>query len=200
VLRTRYDPVAIAQAYEAAGAAALSVLTEPTFFDGSLEHLQAVAAAVRIPVLRKDFLVTEYQVVEAAASGAAAVLLIVAALDTPQLARLVAQARALGLSALVEVHDVKEIDRASDAGADIIGVNSRNLRTLQVDPAVLDDLAPALPSGTLAVAESGLRRAGDLRRLAARRYDAFLIGERFMADPDPGAALADLRAAVEAAA
>jgi indole-3-glycerol phosphate synthase len=200
VLRTRYDPVAIAQAYEAAGAAALSVLTEPTFFDGSLEHLQAVASAVRIPVLRKDFLVTEYQVVEAAASGAAAVLLIVAALDTPQLARLVAQARALGLSALVEVHDGKEIDRASDAGADIIGVNSRNLRTLQVDPAVLDDLAPALPSGTLAVAESGLRTAGDLRRLAARRYDAFLIGERFMVDPDPGAALADLRAAVEAAA
>jgi indole-3-glycerol phosphate synthase len=200
VLRARYNPVAIAQSYAAAGAAAISVLTEPTFFDGALEHLQAVRAAVTTPLLRKDFIVTEYQVVEAAAFGADAVLLIVASLDTPALARLIAQARTLGLAALVEVHDLKEIDRAADAGADVIGVNSRNLRTLQVDRAVLDDLAPALPSGTLAVAESGLRTAEDLRRLGARRYDAFLIGERFMTEPDPGAALARLLAAVEAPA
>jgi indole-3-glycerol phosphate synthase len=155
---------------------------------------------VTIPVLRKDFVVTDYQVMEAAACGADAVLLIVAALDTPVLARLIAVARTVGLSALVEVHDATEIDRASDAGADIIGVNSRNLRTLQVDRAVLDDVAPALPSGAVAVAESGLRTADDVRRLGARRYDAFLIGERFMTEPDPGAALASLRAAVEARA
>jgi indole-3-glycerol phosphate synthase len=197
VLRARYHPVAIAQSYAAAGAAAISVLTEPAFFDGSLEHLRAVRAAVRTPLLRKDFVVTDYQVMEAAACGADAVLLIVAALDAPVLARLIAVARTVGLAALVEVHDATEIDRASDAGADLIGVNSRNLRTLQVDRTVLDDLAPALPSGVVAVAESGLRTADDVRRLAARRYDAFLIGERFMAEPDPGAALASLRAGVE---
>jgi indole-3-glycerol phosphate synthase len=200
VLRPAYDPVAIARAYAGAGAAAISVLTEPTFFDGSLDHLRAVRAAVPTPLLCKDFIVTDHQVVEAAAAGADAVLLIVAALDPAGLTRLLALARSLGLAALVEVHDAREIDCAADAGADVVGVNSRNLRTLQVDRAVLDELAPALPSGAVAVAESGLRTSEDLRRLALRRYDAFLIGERFMSEPDPGAALASLRAGVEALA
>ena len=199
ILRAEYDPVAIATSYAAAGAAAISVLTEPTFFDGALDHLRDVRAAVSIPVLRKDFLVTDYQLVEAAAFGADAVLLIVAALDSADLTRLIALAQSLGLAALVEVHDGDELRRAADAGATVIGVNSRNLRTLQVDRSVLDDLAPALPAGAIAVAESGLKTAEDLRRLGARRYDAFLIGERFMTESDPGSALAGLLAAVEAA-
>jgi indole-3-glycerol phosphate synthase len=198
ILRAEYDPVAIARAYAASGAAAISVLTEPTFFDGTLDHLRAIRAAVDVPLLRKDFVVTDYQVIEAAASGADAVLLIVATLDASALARLIVLARSVGLAALVEVHDGQELSHATDAGADLIGVNSRNLRTLQVDRSVLDALAPTLPVGAIAVAESGLKTAEDLRRLADRRYDAFLIGERFMTESDPGAALASLRADVEA--
>ncbi len=197
ILRPGYDPVAIARSYSGAGAAAISVLTEPAFFDGSLDHLRAVRAAVSTPLLCKDFIVTDHQVVEAAAAGADAVLLIVAALDAGSLARLLALARSIGLAALVEVHDARELERAAGAGADVVGVNSRNLRTLQVDPGVLVELAPALPAGAVAVAESGLRTSQDLRRLAQHRYDAFLIGERFMSEPDPGAALAILRAGVE---
>jgi len=199
ILRQEYDPVAIAASYAAAGAAAISVLTEPTFFDGTLDHLRDVRAVVSVPLLRKDFIVTDYQVLEAAAFGADAVLLIVAALDPPALSQLIVFARSLGLAALVEVHDRGELEQATDAGATLIGVNSRNLRTLQVDPTVLDDLAPALPTDAIAVAESGLKTADDLRRLGARRYDAFLIGERFMTERDPGAALAGLLAGVEAA-
>ncbi len=198
VLRADYDPVAIARAYAAAGAAAISVLTEPTFFDGSLDHLRAVRAAVPVPLLRKDFIVTDYQVVEAGAAGADAVLLIVAALDGAALSSLIDLAGSLGLAALVEVHNGQELDAARDAGAELIGVNSRNLRTLQVDRGVLDDLAPALPAGVVAVAESGLRTAEDLRRLSARRYDAFLIGERFVTEADPGLALRTLLETVEA--
>ena len=199
VLAASYDPVAIARQYESGGAAAISVLTEPTFFDGALEHLAAVRAAVDVPVLRKDFVVDDYQLLEARAAGADAVLLIVAALDSSTLTRLIACAESRGLAALVEVHDRKELEQASSAGATVVGVNSRNLRTLQVDRSVLDDLAADLPAGTIAVAESGLKTAEDLRRLGARRYDAFLIGERFMTEPDPGAALAGLLADVEAA-
>lgn len=194
VLRASYDPVAIARSYEAGGAAAISVLTEPTFFDGSLDHLRAVRAAVSLPVLRKDFIVTPYQVIEAAAAGADAVLFIVAALDDNELRALGRVARERGLDALVEVHDADELQRAIDAGADVIGVNSRNLRTLAVDQGVLDALGPRIPAHVVAVAESGLRTADDLRRLGGVRYDAFLIGERFMSTPDPGAALAGLRA------
>jgi indole-3-glycerol phosphate synthase len=199
VLRATYDPVSIATAYAAAGAAAVSVLTEPTFFDGTLDHLREVRAGVSIPILRKDFVVTDYQVAEAAALGADAVLLIVAALDQPTMTRLIALAESWGLAALVEIHDRSELERAIGAGATVIGVNSRNLRTLQVNRAVFDDLAADLPAGAIAIAESGLKTAEDLRRLGARRYDAFLIGERFMTEPDPGAALADLLADVEAA-
>lgn len=199
VLRPDYDPVAIARSYEKAGAAAISVLTEPTFFDGSLKHLRDVRAQVSTPLLRKDFVVTSYQVVEAAAAGADAVLLIVAALDDRQLSDLGAVARECGLDTLVEVHDREELTRAIDAGAEVVGVNSRNLRTLTVDPNVLDEIGPDIPGGVIAVAESGLRTADDVRRLRGVRYDAFLIGERFMTVTDPGAALAELRLAAEQA-
>jgi indole-3-glycerol phosphate synthase len=199
VLRPDYDPVAIARGYESAGAAAVSVLTEPTFFDGTLDHLRQVRAAVHLPILRKDFIVTPYQVVEAAAAGADAVLLIVAALDDGQLVALARAARDCGMDTLVEVHDGAELERAIAAGADVVGVNSRNLRTLAVSQDVLDDLGPSIPPGVVAVAESGLRTPEDLQRLRAVRYDAFLIGERFMAAPDPGVALADLKAMAERA-
>jgi indole-3-glycerol phosphate synthase len=199
VLRAAYDPVAIARGYATAGAAAISVLTEPTFFDGSLDDLRAVRAAVDVPVLRKDFVVTRYQVVEAAVAGADAVLLIVAALDDEGLRALAAYARTCGLDTLVEVHDEPELERALAARADLVGVNSRNLRTLEVSTDVLDRLAPRIPRVVVAVAESGLKTAGDLRRLRALRYDAFLIGERFMTAPNPGAALAELKAQAEQA-
>ena len=198
VLRRSYDPTSIARSYEGVGAAAISVLTEPTFFDGSLDHLTEVRSAVETPVLCKDFLTTEFQLLEARAAGADAVLLIVAALDSRSLARLIAHARALGLAALVEVHDRNELNRALDAGALIVGVNSRNLRTLEVSTAAFDELAPDLPPEVIAVAESGLRSGGDVRRLRELRYDAFLIGERFMTEADPGAALAGLLSAARA--
>src|SRR5690606_30149315 len=149
----------------------------------------SVRSAVSLPILRKDFVVTEYQIVEAAAFGADAVLLIAAALDDRTLAALLRSATAAGLAALVEVHDRDELGRAVDAGAAIIGVNSRNLRTVQGDLSVFDGIAPRLPAGSIAVAESGLRTAADLRRLRDAGYRAFLIGERFMQAPDPGAAL-----------
>ena len=193
ILRADYEPAAHARAYEAGGAAAISVLTEPTFFDGSLDHLAAVRAAVTIPVLRKDFVVTDYQVHEAASRGADAVLLIVSALSPSDLARLLGVARSLSLSALVEVHDAAEIRVAVDAGADVIGVNSRNLRTLAVDMDILDQAARHLPPSVVAVAESGIRSGDDLRRLAAAGYHAFLVGERLIAEADPGAALEALR-------
>ena len=189
VLRDDYDPVAIATGYAAAGAAAISVLTEPTFFDGSLEHLAAVRAAVGVPLLRKDFVVDEYQLFEARANGADAVLLIVAALDQPVLESLQARAWQLGLATLVEVHDRDELSRAIDSGARVIGVNNRNLRTLKVDVKASDELAARMPKGIVAVSESGLQSRADLERLAAAGYGAFLIGERFMTDPDPAAAI-----------
>jgi len=199
VLRSNYDPVAIASTYQAHGAAALSVLTEPTFFDGSLEHLRAVRAAVALPILRKDFVVEAFQILEAAAAGADAVLLIVAALDGAALRQLVARAAATGLASLVEAHNRAELDDALAAGATIVGVNSRNLRTLAVDPAVFAELAPHIPDEVTAVAESGLRAGADLAETRRLGYDAFLVGERFMADADPGSALGRLRIDAEAA-
>jgi indole-3-glycerol phosphate synthase len=192
VLRQAYDPAAIARGYAAAGAAGISVLTEPTFFDGALEHLRAVRAVVSIPILRKDFIVTSFQIDEAAAAGADAVLLIVAALDQVSLVALLAHAASVGVDVLVEVHDEEELARALDAGAHVVGVNSRNLRTLEVRTALFDEIASRLPAGVVAVAESGLTTGAHLARLRASRYDAFLIGERFMSDPDPGDALAAL--------
>jgi indole-3-glycerol phosphate synthase len=200
VLRADYDPVAIARGYEAGGAAAISVLTEPTFFDGALSHLEAVRAAVGVPVLRKDFIVSEYQLLEAKAAGADAVLLIVSALEPADLATLHRQAHQLGLDALVEIHSVDELGVALDAGARIVGVNNRNLRTLQVDIEASDAIAARMPRDVVAVSESGLKTAEDLLRLRQRGYCAFLIGERFMTADDPGAALHGLLGAGEAPA
>lgn len=194
VLRTAYDPPAIASAYERAGAAAISVLTEPAFFDGAPEHLEAVRRAVALPLLRKDFVVDEYQVVEAAALGADAVLLIVSALTDEELTSLRQKAEAFGLAALVEVHDSRELDRALSAGAQIVGVNNRNLRTLDIDTRASEALAARMPREVIAVSESGLQTAGDLARMREAGYHAFLVGERFMTAPDPGAALAEMLA------
>jgi indole-3-glycerol phosphate synthase len=192
VIRADYDAVAIARGYAAAGAAAISVLTEPTFFDGSLLDLEAVCGAVEVPVLRKDFIVSEYQLLEARAAGADAVLLIVAALAPRDLRSLADRAASLGLDALVEVHDSDELRTALDAGAQIVGVNNRNLRTLAVDLDASVELMAGMHAGVLAVSESGITTAHDLRRLRGLGYQAFLIGERFMAAPEPGKALEEL--------
>ncbi len=193
ILRQDYDAPAHARAYAAAGAAAISVLTEPTFFDGALAHLAAVREAVDVPLLRKDFIVTRYQLLEAAAAGADAALLIVGALTDVELRGLIGAAAELGLATLVEVHDGEELARALNAGAAIVGVNSRNLRTLVVDSAVHDALGSRIPSNVIAVAESGLRTQEDLDRLEQSGYRAFLVGERLIVEADPGDALRRLR-------
>ena len=192
VLAPQYDPVAIARRYEAGGAVAISVLTEPTFFDGALEHLTLVRRVVGLPLLRKDFIVDEYQLFEARAAGADAVLLIVAALEQAELVRLQSRARDLGLATLVEVHDEDELSRAIDSGAKVVGVNNRNLRTLTVDVSASDRLAARMPTSVVGVSESGLQTRADLDRLAAAGYRAFLIGEHFMTAPDPARAITEL--------
>ena len=192
VLRADYDPAAIARGYADAGAAAISVLTEPTFFDGALEHLAAVRQAVDVPLLRKDFIVSEYQLLEAKAAGADAVLLIVSALRPVELKVLHDHAVRLGLDVLVEVHDARELDVALDSGARIVGVNNRNLRTLEVDVSASENLIARVPAEVIAVSESGLKTADDLARLRQLGYRAFLIGERFMTVADPGRALREL--------
>lgn len=183
------DAAQLAQEYAAGGARCVSVLTEGRWFGGSLADLAAVRAAVDVPLLRKDFVVDEYQLFEARANGADAVLLIVAALNQAALESLQARAWQLGLATLVEVHDRGELSRAVGSGARVIGVNNRNLRTLKVDVKASDDLAARMPKGIVAVSESGLQSRTDLERLAAAGYGAFLIGERFMTDPDPAAAI-----------
>ena len=196
MLRQHYDPGAIAHGYASAGAAAISVLTEPTFFDGSLDHLRAVRTAVPVPILRKDFVVSEYQVLEAKSAGADAILLIVAAMTSDELRSLAACAARWGLDALVEVHNADELSMALDAGVEIVGVNNRNLRTLTVDVAASETLIARIPEDVVSVSESGLRTADDLLKLRQMGYRAFLIGERFMTAADPGAALRDLLAGV----
>jgi indole-3-glycerol phosphate synthase len=195
ILRADYRPADHARAYAEAGAAAISVLTEPTFFDGSVMHLQEVRAAVDVPLLRKDFIVERYQILEAAAGGADAILLIVGALEPGALKALLAVAGETGLAALVEVHGAVELRLAVDCGATLIGVNSRNLRTLGVEPGVHEQLASLLPPAAVTVAESGLREPADLRRLEKAGYHAFLVGERLIVQADPGAALRRLRGA-----
>jgi indole-3-glycerol phosphate synthase len=192
VLVKDYDPATLAEQYAKGGAAAISVLTEPGFFDGSMADLEAVRRRVTVPLLRKDFVVDTYQVLEARAAGADAVLLIVAALEQDTLIRLVTHARDAGLETLVEVHDEEELTRAVDAGAQTIGVNNRNLRTLVVDVEVSFRLATLFPSDVVGVSESGLGDPNDLVRLATAGYHAFLIGERFLTESDPAAAVAGL--------
>lgn len=193
-----YDPTTIARGYRQAGARALSVLTDRQFFRGSLDDLLEAKAASSLPVLRKDFTIAEYHLYEAAAAGADAVLLIVAILEPPELARLNSLSRTLGLDALVEVHTAVELQIALDAGAAMVGVNNRDLKTFEVSLDTSFRLIDAIPDGVVAVSESGLRTAGDLLRLRAAGFDAFLIGERFMTEPDPGAALAHLLSEVTA--
>jgi indole-3-glycerol phosphate synthase len=194
VLREPYDPAAIARGYAAAGAAAVSVLTNERFFGGTLDDLRAVRASVPIPVLRKDFVVDEYQLDEARAAGADAVLLIVAALPSVRLAALHRAALERGLDVLTEVHDEAELEVALGIGARIVGVNNRNLRTFVTDLAVSERIARLVPQGTVLVAESGLRDGADLARLQRSGIDAFLVGEAFMTAPVPGAALAAMLA------
>jgi indole-3-glycerol phosphate synthase len=188
-IREDLVPADVGRRYEAAGAAAISVLTDEAFFGGRMAHLEEVRAATALPVLRKDFVLDPWQVWEARAAGADAVLLIVAALTDADLGGLLAATREAGIDALVEVHDRGELDRALAAGSRIVGVNSRDLRTLAVSLDTAVGLAPAIPDDVVAVAESGIRTGADVRRLRDAGFDAFLVGEHLMAAPDPGEAL-----------
>lgn len=189
VIRADFDPLAIARSYHAAGAAAVSVLTEKKFFQGSLDYLRRIRATVPVPLLRKDFLFDEYQVHEARASGASAILLIVAILDDSRLADLAQLASALGMDCLIEVHDERERDRALAAGATLLGINNRDLRTFHTTIETTERLVPGIPDDVFVVSESGLSSAAQLARLEAQGVGAFLIGETCMAAADPGAAL-----------
>lgn len=192
-IRGGASAVEVARAYEAGGAAALSVLTEEDFFRGSLRDLSEIKESVALPVLRKDFIVDAHQIYEAAAAGADAILLIVAALDDHTLRELRRTAEdELGLDALVEVHTPEEMRRAGEAGARLVGVNNRDLRTFQVSLDTSVELAAHAPPGALLVSESGLREAADIERLRACGYGAFLIGETFMRAERPGEALRNL--------
>ena len=186
------DPAALAVQYAAGGAAAISVLTEERRFGGSLADLRAVRAAVDVPVLRKDFVVTDYQLVEARAAGADLVLLIVAALEGDLLARLHDSARELGLSVLVEVHDEAEAERAVELGAELVGVNARNLKTLAVDDSTFGRLAPLVPDDRVKVAESGVTGPGDVKRFVIEGARAVLVGEALVRDGDPRRAVDEM--------
>lgn len=186
------DPAALAARYESGGARIISVLTEARRFGGSLDDLDAVRAAVQVPVLRKDFVVGSYQVHEARAHGADVVLLIVAALEQNVLVGLRERVESLGMTALVEVHTEQEASRALDAGARVIGVNARNLRTLDVDRSTFERIAPGLPSDVVKIAESGVRGPLDLIEYAAAGADAVLVGESLVTGCDPRQAVADL--------
>jgi len=192
LIRASFDPEDLARELESAGAAALSVLTDEEFFQGSLENLQKASASVSIPFLRKDFMVDEFQMLEARANCADAVLLIVAALTSDELRRLGHAARAQGLDVLCEVHDGEELKQALDAGFDLIGVNTRDLKTFKVDLKTAFDLASEFPAGVVRVAESGIHSPEDVARLQAAGYEAFLIGESLMRAPAPGNALREL--------
>ncbi len=194
LIRPEFRPKEIAQAYESAGAAAISVLTEGRYFQGSLSHLADARESSRLPVLRKDFILDEYQVYESVAEGADALLLIVAALEDDELKKFIALSRDLKIAALVEVHTNEELERAISADAAIIGVNNRNLKTLSVDLETSFRLRERIPSGRIAVSESGIKTSEDLRRLANGGFNAALIGEHLLLAEDPGRELAALLA------
>ena len=187
-----FHPAEIAARYARGGAAALSVLTDRQFFQGSLDHLVEARAACALPVLRKDFTLDRYHLLQASAAGADCVLLIVAALDDAELADLLRAARELHLDALVEVHDGAELERALAAGADTIGVNNRNLKTMEVSLDTSLELAQRIPDHVVRISESGIRNSGDVKRLMDAGYEAFLVGESLMRQADPGAALGRL--------
>src|SRR5660398_68662 len=189
------DPAALATEYEAGGASVISVLTERRRFGGSLEDLDDVRSKVDVPILRKDFIVTPYQVWEARAHGADMVLLIVAALEQNALESLVERVHSLGMCALVEVHDELEVKRAVDAGARVIGVNARNLKTLEVDRGTFSRVAPKIPDGIVKVAESGIRGSHDVVEYARMGADAVLVGEALVKNKDPRTAVAEMVAA-----
>lgn len=194
-LATIADPAALAAEYAAGGAGIISVLTERRRFGGSLQDLTAVREAVAVPVLRKDFMVSSYQLWEARANGADVILLIVAALDQPTLIGLRERAESLGMTSLVEVHDEAETERALDAGARVIGINARNLKTLEVDQGTFARLAPRVPAGTVTVAESGVRGPHDVIRYAQAGACAVLVGESLVTGGSPREAVAALVAA-----
>ena len=189
VLREYFVPAEIAASYEAGGAACLSVLTDERFFQGSAAYLRQARAACRLPVLRKDFMIDEYQVVEARALGADCILLIAACLDDAQMADLETCARALGMAVLVEVHDGAELDRALRLATPLLGINNRNLKTFEVTLETTLALLPRLPADRLLVTESGILARADVQRMRDAGVGAFLVGEAFMRAPDPGAAL-----------
>jgi indole-3-glycerol phosphate synthase len=192
VLREDFRPAEIAASYGRHGAAALSVLTDETFFQGSAAYLEAARAAAALPVLRKDFTIDPYQLFEARALGADAVLLIVAILDDAQLADFEATALALGLAVLVEVHDERELARALRLATPLVGINNRNLRTFEVSLETTLSMLRRVPGERLVVSESGIHTPDDVRRLRGAGVHAFLVGEAFMRAPDPGVALASL--------
>ncbi|MGE0871605.1 MAG: indole-3-glycerol phosphate synthase TrpC [Kofleriaceae bacterium] len=192
-IRPGADPAEVAAEYADAGASAISVLTDREFFDGALEFLASCRARVPVPLLRKDFIIDSYQVAEARAAGADAVLLIVAALSPAQLAELLAAATSVGLDALVEIHDRAEADVALAAGTTLLGINHRNLKTLEIDMSLTPAIAPQLPPGVVLVAESGIRTAADVSQLGAAGAHAVLVGEHLMRAASPGAALRALR-------
>ena len=197
LIRSNFDPAHLAQELEAAGAAALSVLTDEEFFQGSLENLRSASSSTKLPCLRKDFIVDEFQLLEARAHSGDAVLLIVAVLSKAELIALIAKARAMGLDVLCEAHEEEELRGAIDAGCDLIGVNNRNLRTFKVDPQTTFRLAAMIPKDVLAVAESGIENGADVARSRSAGYQAFLIGESLMKAESPGAALRSLLAEAE---
>ena len=190
LIRSDFHPVSLARGFEAAGAAALSVLTNEEFFQGSLDYLSAASAAVGIPCLRKDFMVDPFQMLEARAASADAILLIVSALTDAELSSLRDEARNMGLDVLCETHDREEMDRAVQLGFDLIGVNSRDLRSFSVRPELLFEMAERMPADVVMVAESGISTADEIAKLREAGYHAFLVGEALMRQPDPGAALA----------
>jgi indole-3-glycerol phosphate synthase len=190
LIRADFYPAALAKAFEDTGAACLSVLTDGEFFQGSLADLQAASSSVSIPCLRKDFILDPFQILEARANNADAILLIVAAHDDKTLIELRGEAARHGLDVLCEVHNREELDRAINLGFEVIGVNSRNLRTFTMHPELLLELVSVIPASTIKVAESGIRSAEDINRLRAAGYHAFLIGETLMRQPDPAATLA----------